>query len=116
MAALYAPSVRSRSAEGMLEGKVKQDRVLSAARAQADREADPRNDLEAARIVIGPADSGADKKARRALDAARGSHGLGARPDGLDQNIERAPQPDQTAAEVIAECIRLLPTLVASGR
>src|SRR4029077_6376377 len=116
MAALYASSARSRSAEGGLEGKIKKDRVLSAAGAEADRDADPRNDLKAARIVIRPADSGADEKARRALDAAGGSDGLGARPKGFQENIERPPEPDQTSTGVIADRIRLLPTLVASGR
>src|SRR5438445_736780 len=81
----------------------------------ADRHADSRNDLEAAGKVVGPANSRADEERARPFGLSGPRDGFAARPDRLEHQIERTAEPDHACAEVVAERIRLLSSLIASG-
>src|SRR5207247_11382414 len=59
--AVAPPSVTP-APEGMLEAQIQQDRVVTRAGAHADRERDPRHDLQPARKIAGPADPGTDRQ------------------------------------------------------
>src|SRR2546422_1746501 len=60
----------------MLEAQIQQHRVVTRARAHADRERDARYDLQPARKIVGPADPGTDRQAVARGGAAWARHRL----------------------------------------
>src|SRR2546428_14070132 len=72
----------------MLEAQVEEDRVVTGARSDADRERDARHDLQPARKIVGPADPGTDRQgvARGGVAGARPRPGP--RPNDPQQGIE----------------------------
>src|SRR3989449_4556455 len=98
--AVAPPSVTP-APEGMLEAQIQQHRVVTRARAHADRERDARYDLQPARKIVGPADPGTDRQAVARGGAAWARHRLLPCPYDFEQGIEGRPrQPNDPPAEV----------------
>src|SRR5437899_7195722 len=93
----------------MLEAQVEEDRVVTGARSDADRERDARHDLQPARKIVSPADPGTDRQGVARGGVAGARHGLVPRPHDLEQGIEGGPrQPYDAGAEVVGDRRRLV--------
>lgn len=72
----------------MLEAQVQKESVLTAARAYTDKKSRSRHDLQTVAEVMGPAHGRSHEKAVLSFGESGAGYRLGARPQGLDEDVE----------------------------